>query len=185
MFSMTIKTHLKAARLLLSDVFVCVITLTVELGCLHGQERKRVLSVCDILSNPPRHVNQIVAVEGEVFSGRHGIALVEGQCKARPRGLEPALCVISAGSLNAPQVEFKGEAEVLRAIGVAQRTLQELDPKFVGHATLEGQLFFPHPSEKGLCANNGFPALMVVKAVRRYSVSRVLENRSSASDSKR
>lgn len=139
---------------------------------LRGQERPNVLTVCEILSTPSKYADRIVEVKGEFFSGRHGIFLLQRQCELNASDTSPSICVVGAGSLDAPQVDFSDqETPALRAIGIAQRALQELDSKFVSHAVLEGRLFLASPGATGFCANNSSPAKIVVKTIRHYSVT--------------
>lgn len=153
----------------------CVLALWMALASLYGQPLGKALSVCAVLAERTKYQHRIIVVAGNFFSGRHGTFLVGRDCHVRVNGLDPSICVVGAGHLDAPPVDFEGDTAALNAIGVAQRTLGEIDSRFVGWAQLEGQLFLPPPGSRGVCALNGSPVMIVVKTVKRYSAQRVSE----------
>lgn len=141
-------------------------------SALRAQERSGVVTVCEVLSAPNKYSGRIVDVKGIFFSGRHGLFLLDRRCGSGLSDTSASICVVGAGHLDAPPVSFiTHQTPALRAIGTSQRILQELDSHFVGSARLEGQIFFPLPGQKGFCANNESAAMVVVKAIKEYSVS--------------
>jgi hypothetical protein len=130
------------------------------------------LSVCDVLTGPQRFGKKIVEISADFRAGRHGADLFNDNCKfAKPNRLA-AICITSAGNLDAPKVQFNTDP-VLRSVIALQRMAGDLDSAFHGSAVLEGQLFFEDEhGGVGFCASGFYPVLMVVKDVKRYCLWR-------------
>lgn len=162
------KLWAKARQLLLGGICVVVAAVPPVPG---QQPASEPVSVCDVLNNPERYRNRVVQVSGELRAGRHGAELRNDKCQIfRPHRL-PAVCITAAGDMKTPEVPFRSNTAVLRAVISLQRMLDDLDSRqFHSLAVLEGQLFSDDErSGVGFCHVNAYPVLMVAKDVRRYS----------------
>jgi hypothetical protein len=131
------------------------------------------LNVCDVLTNTHRYRHRVVEIRGELRVGRHGAGLVGEHCAAVKANRVPAICITAAGDVNAPEVPFRSNTTILDPVLAFQRTLGELDGQFHSLAVLEGQLFFEDErGGVGFCHVNAYPALMVVKDIKYYSLWR-------------
>jgi hypothetical protein len=133
-----------------------------------AEENDKAVSVCEVFAHGQDYAMRLVRVEGELWVGRHSVALLD-KCPNTQASSPTAICLKSSGELHAPPVPFVTSGVPLDALAIATGTLLDQKTGFRARAVIEGQLFFAEKGRGGFCALNHYRVMMVTKQLISYS----------------